>query len=55
MSKKYMNWIEKRDKLGDKKEEQTGIEPVTLGPAIPRSTTELLLLTIISLPLILYL
>ena len=31
----------------DKKEEQTGIEPVTLGPAIPRSTTELLFLTII--------
>ena len=26
----------------NKKEEQTGIEPVTLGPAIPRSTTELL-------------
>ena len=28
----------------NKKEEQTGIEPVTLGPAIPRSTTELLFL-----------
>ena len=26
------------------KKEQTGIEPVTLGPAIPRSTTELLFL-----------
>ena len=33
----------------DKKEEQTGIEPVTLGPAIPRSTTELLFLTVILL------
>ena len=28
----------------NKKKEQTGIEPVTLGPAIPRSTTELLFL-----------
>ena len=28
----------------NKKKDQTGIEPVTLGPAIPRSTTELLVL-----------
>jgi hypothetical protein len=27
-----------------KKKDQTGIEPVTLGPAIPRSTPELLIL-----------
>lgn len=27
-----------------KKKDQTGIEPVTLGPAIPRSTSELLIL-----------
>ncbi len=29
------------------KKEQTGIEPVTLGPAIPCSTTELLFLSVL--------
>ncbi len=33
-------------KLNRIKKEQTGIEPVTLGPAIPCSTTELLFLTV---------
>lgn len=44
-----------RYNLKFKKEEQTGIEPVTLGPAIPRSTTELLfLITILQHPFFIY-
>jgi hypothetical protein len=37
-----------------KKKDQTGIEPVTLGPAIPRSTPELLILYVIFPPHFLY-
>jgi hypothetical protein len=33
----------KSPEMDYKKEDQTGIEPVTLGPAIPRSTPELLI------------
>ena len=39
--------MKKKDRVKIKKE-QTGIEPVTAGPAIPRSTAELLLLITIS-------